>query len=360
MIPTLNQIPVTSARVWIPALGLPWALVELAEGAVLEGAATLRIGTATLSGVITSGGVRAGVASYRVVGGRGGWVRSIPAAGYRDDQGVKAATVLAAAAAAAGEQIGTAPEGRLGPVYARPKARASWALSSICPRGWYVDLAGVTHAGARAVVAYQGDAVRELVDDAEGFARLVGVPEGDLVALQPGARIDGRPPAVDVEWRVDGGSISALVWCGRRSSRRVRAWARMLDALDPHRRFRASWEYRVVGVDGYRYDVEPVRAVQRMPPLQSVPVRGTSGIHATPVVGSTCVVSFLDGDPSRAYISGGEEGGVEGWLPQVIDVGEAPLLAVARYTDPTLAGPFIGAITAGSGLLKSGTAPGGA
>ncbi len=122
---TLEGVPVTRCRVQVPAWGLWWADVELAEPEALAGAVTLALADVELEGAIVSGGPADGRAGYRLVAGAGGWGRELPARGYADDAGVKIASVLRDAAAAAGEAIEGAPTTRTGPHHVRAAGPAS-------------------------------------------------------------------------------------------------------------------------------------------------------------------------------------------------------------------------------------------
>lgn len=312
---------VTRARVQIPAWGAWWADVDLAEAAALSGSVALTIGGYECHGAIVSGGAFNGRAAYRIVAGAGGWGRTTPPKAYHDDAGVKASTVLADAAAFSGETLAGAPATRLGPHYARASAMASQVLHSIASRGWYVDFAGVTQIGARASTTYAGTAPRTRVEPA---ARVIEIATDDLRGLVPGVQVDGSAPAVDVEWVLDAKRLTARVYAGSRTTRRLDAIARILDALDPWRRYRACFEYRVATRDGWRLNLQAVRASDGVPDLARVPVRpGLAGTRATVKLGELVLVAFAGGDPSRPNVISHDAPDAPGWLPDLIELGEA-------------------------------------
>ena len=90
----INGLPCVRARVQIPAWGAWWADVDPVGAQVLSGGVTLVVGGVTLKGTVISGGASEGRSGYRIVGGAGGWGRTVPARGYADDAGVTLATVV--------------------------------------------------------------------------------------------------------------------------------------------------------------------------------------------------------------------------------------------------------------------------
>ena len=195
---TLEGVPVTRCRVQVPAWGLWWADVELAEPEALAGAVTLAIADVELGGAIVSGGPADGRAGYRLVAGAGGWGRELPARGYADDAGVKIASVVRDAAAAAGEAVEGAPTTRTGPHYVRAAGPASAVLNALAPRAWYAGLDGVVRFGARPAAVYAGSAV--LVDRSPAAGCYVFAAD-ELAGLEPGAQADADAlPAVDAEY----------------------------------------------------------------------------------------------------------------------------------------------------------------
>ena len=314
---TLNGRTITTCRVSIPAWG-PWmADVECASGDELSGPAVLAIDDLTLRGTILRGGPIDARTSYRIVGGAGGWGRTIAAKGEINDAGVKYATVLNAAAIACGETMGTIPAGTVGPSYVRVAGPASRVLEELFPRGWYIDEAGATHIGRRPVTPYTGTATRMVHDTAQG--RIVLAP-ASIATLLPGAVVDGVE-AVDIEHVLDG-TLRTTVW-GRRADRSgepvASGLARIVETLTAHHRFFAPWEYRVVQKTGNRYDLQPVRVSAGMPELRLVRVRpGLAGGSASAKLGSLVVVAFVNGDPARPEIVAFDHADSPGYIPDEI------------------------------------------
>ena len=240
---TLNGAAVAGARVQISAWGAWWADVGLPDEVVLSGKATLVIADVTLQGTIISGGVANGAAGYRIVGGAGGWGKTIPPRSYPNDAGVKIANVIRDAAQAAGETIGDLPSTRLGANFVRPEGPASRVLHAVVPRAWYIDLDGVTRFGARPTQAYTGSAARTHVDPRGAIVELA---TETLAGLVPGVTIDGSAPATDVEYLLDEKRLTVRVYAGTRSNRRLDALSRTIEALFPEMRWAGAFEYRAV------------------------------------------------------------------------------------------------------------------
>lgn len=309
---TLSGDPITTCTTHTPAFGLPWYEVECATPDARTGAVLLDLGGATFSGTIMSGGAYQSRTRYRVVGGTGGWGRAVLAKSYANDAGVKLALVLRDVALECGEVLGPVdPTTTVGPAFVRPAGPASHTLHTLCPRAWYVDAAGVTQIGRRLATPYLGEASR-MVDDA-GQSRYELAPDAaTLSALVPGVVVDGVE-AVDVEHRIDeSGTLRTTLW-GRGiadTSRLSEALRRIVEALTAGSRFHALWEYRIVSQASGYVDLQIVRVSSGMPDLRHVPACPSTtyldflppGAPATPSLGSTCVVAFMNGDPSRPQI----------------------------------------------------------
>lgn len=348
---SLNGHTATRARVHVPDWGLWWADVDLAEEEALTGAVTLVLADKTLSGTIVSGGALHGRASYRIVGGRGGWGATLPRKAYANDLGVKVANVIGDAASACGESIESPPSTKLGPHFVRAELPASFVLNQIVPRAWRVDFDGVTRFGARETVTYTGEGVRSNVDLNAGLYELA-IEEIDT--LLPGVTIDGSAPATDVEYALDGNKLTARVMVSVRKSRRLEAYRQIFDALYPHLRYLGTWEYRVVSQTGERLNLQPVRTATGMPDLANVPVRpGTAGDRATVLPGELVLVCFADGDPSRPQVTSHDAPDAPGWMPLFRELGGPGALGVAYLGSAVVAGPFGGTVTVASTRVKT-------
>jgi len=354
---TLNGHRATRARVQVPAWGAWYCDVSLdGEHTLAAGsAATLVVADATFKGAVLSGGPYQGRSEYRLVGGKGGWGKTIPKKSYANDAGVKLGTVLTDAATAVGETLSltsTETTTRVGPAWVRPEGPASRALELLSSQSWYVDEAGVTRLGKRASSPLAVKATRTAVDLARGTITLA---TDTIATIKPGTIVDGLE-AVDVAYEVNADTgVRTTIW-GKRgaSSRAASSLLTLLNQLDPDRAYRGVWEYRVVTTSGKRLNLQPVRVSTGMPDLVRVPVMpGLSGCDADVKLGSRVLVGFIDSDPARPVVLSFEDAEGEGFVPTTITFAKG-VLGVARMTDPVLAGPFAGTITSASTKVRCG------
>jgi hypothetical protein len=262
------------------------------------------------------------------------------------------ATVVKAAASACGETVEGFPTSSVGPHFARVAGPASRVLNAVAPRGWHMGFDGVTRYGVRATASYTGtDPLTRVVPDGS----IVELSPETIGGLVPGVTINGSRPASDVEYLIDPTRLTVRVYAGARRSRRMAAYARIVEALFPDLRYRGTYEYRVVQQIGYRFDLQPVRSVTGMPDLQSVPVRpGMAGLKANVQLGELVLVTFADNDPTRPQIVAHDAPDAPGYMPLFLDLGDGVTLGVARMTDPVVAGPFGGTIVGASARVRAG------
>ena len=321
--PTLAGKRVTHATVTIPAWGTWYADVSIDGEETLSGQVDLALADVTFKGTVLSGGPAVGRSHYFVVGGFGGWGKTLTCKSYANDAGVKLSTVLGDVASEVGESIdpATVPTTRLGPSFVRPKEPAGRVLEQLSSKSWYVASDGITRLGARAsTVLPSGFTRTSPVDRAGGCVELAG----ELIAsLVPGVVVDGLE-AVDVVHRVDAKSGLRTMIHGRlggETSRRLDALRALSAQVDPHRNFRSVWEYRVVTLEGNRCNIQPVLVSTGMPDLQRVPIRpGVAGARVAPALGSRVLAAFVNADPSRPFICGFEEIDGAGFSPQTVDL----------------------------------------
>lgn len=365
----LNGIACTRARVQWPSVGRWWADLDLApvfpggvSAPAVGDAVTLTLADLTFVGTIASGGVFDGRAAYRVVAGRGGWSRTLPRRGYQNDLGVSVATLIADLAEGAGEltPVGAAALGRVSPHYDRIERPAYQTLHALAPRAWWTGADGVVRIGPPPETTYSGRATETAHDPRSGITRLAAIDA--LAGLMPGAVIQGRAPACDVELLAEGAAgLSIVVYhAASARSRRVQALAEIIDAIDPFRAYRACYEYRIVGQTGERLDLQPVRTATGMSDLARVPVRpGMAGLKAAHLSGALCLVAFVDADPSRPCVVAFDDADSPGFVPNMLTVanGAAPvtrddhLQAALTQIDTAIAAGFTAiGVDTGAGL----------
>jgi len=314
---TFGGNPCTRGKTQIPGYGRAWCDVEIADPVPLVGLQTLTIGAFSAVTTVISGGVAEGKARYRAVFGRGGWGKEIDEQSYINDAGVKASNVLQDAARACGETIGTTSTKTLGAHYARAAGPASEALHVLAPRGWYMDLAGVTQIGAWPAATYAGDGTRQRIDLSVGVIELAVDEIGNLL---PGVSVDGHT-ATDVEYEFDAKRLTVRVYFGNVANPRVEALREIVSALFPQLRYAGTFDFRVVTQSGERFNLQPVRTTHGFDDLRNVPTRGHPGLKAQVTLGEIVVVSFADNDPSRPQIIAHDNPDSPSWRPVVVKFG---------------------------------------
>lgn len=338
-IATLNRKRVTDARVQVPAWGLWFAEVSIDGESSMQGAASLVIADLTLKGTILSGGAEKGRSHFRIVGGAGGWGKSIPKKSYANDAGVKLVNVLRDAASSVGETLDPSTDSstRVGSAFVRPEGPASRVLELLRPSGWYVGEDGITHIGARPAKALNTKAARVVpIDRARGT---VTIASETIAALTPGVVVD-ELEAVDVEHKISEEGLRTTLFgkLGARTSRELSALRTLLDQLEPNLRFASVREYRVQAMVGNRLNLAPVRVSTGFPELKLVPVRpGVAGAKCLVSPGMRVLVAFIDADPSRPTVVGFEDADGQGFAPISISFGNG-FRPVAAFGD--MAGPF--------------------
>ncbi len=309
-------------KVQIPSWGCPFADVTLDGEHVVSGAVELKISDLAVQCTVLSSRPEKGRTPVRLVGGKAGWGTSVPAKDYTNDAGVRTRTVLEDAARECGELFdgdSVDSSARLGPAWTRRAGPARDVLNLIAPKGWYVGEDGITRLGARTGTEVDAKAPRvQEVDHARG---IVGLATEAIATILPGVTVDGLT-AVDVEHAISAeGGLRSTIYGARQggSSRGIDAFAGLLDAVDPVRKFRGVTEYRVVTQTGDRLDLQPVRSSLGVPDLSRVFVRpGVSGCSAEVSLGSTVLVGFINSDPARPYVSAFEDADGDGFIPDTL------------------------------------------
>lgn len=321
---TLNGITATDARVTLPAWGVPYADVSVDGEHTLSGGVSLVIADFTFQATVLAGGPAAGRSYFRLVGGKGGWSKTLSRTSYSNDGGVKLSTVLLDAAAACGETIDTATldtTTRLGPYYVRPEGQACTLLEQLTPNAWYVGEDGQTRFGKRPKTTLDASTPRtSQVDLARGTVTLAS---DSIASIVPGIVVDGLE-AVDVEHEVSAkDGLRSKIWgrSGIGNSRRLAAFRAILNMLDPGRKYRGTYEYRVVTQEGERLNLQAVRVSTTMPDIRRVVVRpGVAGYRGQPMLGSRVLVTFIDQDPARPAVISFEDAEGSGFKPLLTSV----------------------------------------
>ena len=356
-IATVNEQPILAGAVAMPSHGLWTATLTVASDVELSGQVSIDFDGLALVGTVESGGVFQSTGHYRVVAGMGGWRRSIPALAYQNGAGVKKSNVLGDAARAAGETLGAFTDGRVGPSFVRPEGPAVTVLDMVAPDGWYVDEDGVTQIGDRPSAAFEGATVLD-----EHPARGVRVVACDtLYGLVPGATVDGVQVDSVRHELTPQGMRSLLFDAATFGDRIVGALQSIVRALTRRSWFLGVYEYRVVSQSGGYCDLSPVSAALGLPQLSHVEMRtATPGGRGNPTPGSTALVGFVNGDPTRPYVAGFE--GAWGTKPLVaaldatatVELADAVAFAARADLVSVQLGSIATAITGLGGVYAAG------
>lgn len=140
---SLSGERVVSGSLMMPRYGAWVADVALAVQTLLPSPVTLTVGTLSLVGAVVRAGAYAGSRAYRLVGGFGGWRRSVGARAYASAGGVTSAMVLGDLAAETGEVVAMGSTEYLGASYVRAAGPASSTLRQIAAT-WWIDSLGTT------------------------------------------------------------------------------------------------------------------------------------------------------------------------------------------------------------------------
>lgn len=185
-----NGLRSTSSSIAIPYYGLWVADVELAPETPLVGPVTFQIGNLTMLGaVLRAPQPFAGSSSARIIGGAGGWGKTITLDPYRLASGVPLSLVLRDAARACGETVKLAVDRNLGEFYVPERAPAARILRQLGGDLWWMDRLGVTQVGPRPSSKIKSPAT---VADYSGGKGWLSVATEDLAAWVPGATFSGN------------------------------------------------------------------------------------------------------------------------------------------------------------------------
>lgn len=361
----LNALAASSVKL-LANWGGPWvADVEYdlgAAGIEASGRVVTTIDREILLGTVDpdSSGALGPKGRARIIGGGGGWQKVVAEKDYVNPAGVLSTAVLATTAAEVGEVVVDAVPGDHGPKYVRAKGPASSVLAG---REWYVDATGTTIAGPRLPIPALPTVQVLDWDPSEKLATIAA----DGIVWPGTILTDTRFGIVrvrDVEQTWNDGGARARAWCmpidgapidgGSRLIAGLRALARHATAA-PHL---VGYAYRV----GLQNPVTGKLALQAVRPAKGIPNQaeveiafGVPGIAAKLTPGSIVYVNFLEGDPSKPYVSAFETSGALELtittISLVVGLGRAPVMLMT----PTMA-TWISAVTVALNTLAPGSA----
>lgn len=146
---TLNDERVVTCDLSMPYYGMWAADVGLDSAVSISQVVTLKIANLTLSGAVVRMAGFAGQRTARIVGGAGGWSKSIGPQSYYNPNGVRRSTVVRDAASAVGERVNIPSDSVMASAFVRESCPAQRVLRQVFGDVWWVDPLGVTQCAAR-------------------------------------------------------------------------------------------------------------------------------------------------------------------------------------------------------------------
>lgn len=339
---TIEGHPLKALRVIVANIG-PWvAECDMQDDIAVSGVVRIQAGQLTLVGTVQLDGTYALQRRVRVVAGAAGWSNELRARSYHNDAGVKCQAIAADAARECGERLGVfVPQAeRLGRDYVRTTGQAARALEAACGPGvaWWVDTAGVTHAGPRPAVQLAPERYTVLAYDPR--SRLATLATEDPADVVIGAQLTALGVTGTVreyQLEIAPAQVRVVAWLSEAANEpgRLAGLVRSVVARATDARVHGMYRYRVVSVAGdSRLNLQAVRAVAGLPDVATVSQwPGVAGAKCTPALSSECLVSFVEGDPAQPVVLAftGPDG--QGFAPQAISLGDQSGPPAARVGD---------------------------
>lgn len=312
---SLGTSRATSVRLLMPWRGAWTADVEFeldATGVVPSGRLPLTIGEAVFPCTVddSASGRKGELGASRVIGGGGGWAKTVGPLALHNDAGVVSTAILSLTGAEVGELVTDLAPKRLGVDYVRPEGPASSVLEG---SEWYVDGTGVTFVGPRPPRPISPTAIDVL--DWDPRQRVAQFSSDEVV--WPGSVIVhpewGVLSVRDAEQTFDDSGATGTAWCHEAP---VAKLSLMLDALIRSRSGRAHLEryrYRIFaqGPDGRLLlqsadrdaGIPDVLLIEQWPGLPGVDV-----VSSQVLPGSEVILGFRNGDPTKPFVDAYQAG----------------------------------------------------
>jgi hypothetical protein len=298
---------VVSGSIMIPLVGAWTADVSLATDAVVAGPVAVVLGNLTLQGFVYRGDPSAGQTQVRIVGGSGGWRKTVQPQGYGSGSGVKLATILGDVARDCGERVAVSGSATVGTAWARLEGNASDVLWQLVALGaipsWHVDPAGVTQ-----VQAWPARTVGTpfTVIDQQSGSGLVTIATEDYAGWLPGCSfsaptITGSPINGGVTFVFDneGQARLEVMTTLAKEDRLLAALEALIARQVEPTRFYGRYRYTISSPTATTIDATPVDNKQGLPEFQKVPIDADSISSFVPPDGGECHIMFLDGIPTQ-------------------------------------------------------------
>lgn len=327
----INGRDAAHVTLFVPNEGVWFADVNIATDDPLTGAASITLGASTLKGTVRdpASGTYGLQRKLRVLAGAGKWQTEIKPMGYRNDAGVKAASVASDAAREVGETLGTFAGGvtSLGSHYERNAGPASRTLEDAA-RGvpWWVDYAGVTQVSARTITTPDPKLYDVISCDPRSRNVLLSVT--DLEAVGIGSTLtkglDAPMVVQSFELEIAESGLRMRAWCGVGRTSSLAASLRAIVERTTDKRITWPCRYRVVDLSGDRVNLQAVKKTAGVPDALSVPMwPGVASAHVVSALGAEVIVQFVDGDRSDPIVTNFAGRGSKGAIAQRLVLGAA-------------------------------------
>lgn len=362
---SVNGIAATSGKIFLPATGA-WRVECTLETKVLPfGRVIVTFGNSVLLGTVNSeqSGIFGEYCKVLIIGGGGGWGKTVPAQHFKNDFGVLDSFVVSATAALVGEIAVIATPTLLGSDYVRTEGPASKVLSGL---SWYVDAQGVTQTLPRIPLPLSqsfdllewnaGDNIATIAGDDLVWPKtiLVDTRFGTAIIREVMHTIEGENFRITAY--CDLGSDDSTEVSGARLARAIGTIAKA--AIGD--RLYGIYEYRVVlqEIDG-RLTLQSAELGGSRPDiLQSVPVwPGLPGVESLFLPGTLVSVGFLNGDPSKPIVENVSTGTPIEVSIDAVSIkagGETPVVIMS--TGPTGFATWVAAVSTALSLTPPATA----
>lgn len=313
---SLNGDRVISGSVTVPSAGVWAADVLLAISSPIPTSCVLTLGDLVLRGTAVRAADFAGSRSVRLVGGGGGWRQAVTARAYQSPAGVPLSMILRDLALEVGEAVNVPVDYPVGTAFVREAGPASRVLRQLVgAAGWWMDPAGVTQVGPRLPGLIASDFTVIHYSGGKGTFEIATETLADWV---PGRSFMGptmsAPATISTVRHVltnEGSSRLEVMTSASGADRLMAGFRELVRGESPGQTFLGTYEYRIQVVTGAptasSVDATPTDPTLGLPGLSRLPlVPGTLGEGVLPVVGSTCLVQFVNGSPKRPIVTGGD------------------------------------------------------
>lgn len=313
---------------------------------------------------------------YRIVGGGGGWSKTLAPRGYHNDVGILASQVILDAGLEVGELVEVLDGDHVldGVDFVREAGPASRLIGQLFDDGvgWWVGYDGQTKIGARPAPDIDPSLVLELLDYYPAKRVAVFATETPS-AIQIGQTIQAPQLTTaltvrELELELDGGPLRIRAWVdeagatGALDNRLLRALRGLVREMLPKQTFLGPVRYRVVQMNAGRVDLQVVEPKTGLPDLQLVKmVPGVAGVATELALGGVVLVQFIEGQPSMPVITHYAPTDDAAFLPVKVTVGGPDVELGADGGSPVALAPAIqtwttaatAALTAIAGVLNA-------